>query len=113
MKIQLLLDANLSWRSAAVLKAHFDECCHVDDTELTIPAKDAEIWGYARNNDMLIVTNDEDFFHLSLLKGFPPKVVLLRTGNHHRKYIEQLLINNKNHIRALAGSLEYGILELL
>jgi len=113
MKIQLLLDANLSWRSVAVLKVHFDECSHVDDTEPTTPAKDTEIWNYARNNDMLIVTNDEDFFNLSLLKGFPPKVVLLRTGNQHRKFVEQLLINNKNHIRALAGSVEYGILELL
>ena len=42
MQILLLLDANLSWRSVAVLKIHFDDCLHVDDTELPIPAKDIE-----------------------------------------------------------------------
>ncbi|WP_418894152.1 DUF5615 family PIN-like protein [Limibacterium fermenti] len=47
---------------------------------------------------MLIVTNDEDFLHLSSTKGFPPKVILLRTGNQNRKYIEQLIITNKSQI---------------
>ena len=29
----------------------------------------------------MIVTKDEDFHHLSVLRGAPPKVVWLRTGN--------------------------------
>ena len=113
MKILLLLDANLSWRSVAVLKTYFDDCCHVDDIGLSVPAKDTEIWDYALKRGMLIVTNDEDFWYLSILKKFPPKVVLLRTGNQSRKFIEQILINAKNQIKEFVESSEYGIIELV
>jgi len=30
--------------------------------------------------NFIIVTNDDDFLNLTNMKGFPPKVVLLRTG---------------------------------
>ena len=113
MQLLLLLDANLSWRSSLVLKNHYDDCIHVDETEMKIPAKDIEIWNYAVKHRMMIVTNDEDFLHLSLLKGFPPKVILLKTGNQNRKYIEKILINAKEQIIKFVASSEYGILELI
>jgi len=113
MKISLLLDANLSWRSVEILKVHFDNCCHVDKIGLSIPAKDAEIWNYARKHGMVIVTNDEDFLHFSTFKGFPPKVLLFRTGNQSRKFIEQTLINTKIQIKTFIDSHEYGVLELI
>jgi len=113
MKISLLLDANLSWRSVAILKAHFDDCCHVDDIGLSVPAKDTEIWNYARKQEMVIVTNDDDFLHLSTIRGFPPKVLLLRTGNQSRKFIEQLLIKTEKQIKTFIESPEYGIIELI
>jgi predicted nuclease of predicted toxin-antitoxin system len=62
---------------------------------------------------MLIVTNDEDFLHLSVVMGFPPKVLLLRTGNQSRRFVEQILINMKNQIKTFVESLEYGVLELI
>lgn len=113
MQVLLLLDANLSWRSVTVLKNHFDGCFHVDNIGLSIPVKDTEIWDYARKQGLLIVTNDEDFLHLSIVKGFPPKVLLLRTGNQSRKFIEQILINTKDQIKTFVESPEYGILELI
>ena len=113
MRILLLLDANLSWRSVAVLKNHFDDCCHVDNIGFPIPAKDTQIWNYAKEQEMLIVTNDEDFLHLSIVKGFPPKVLLLRTGNQNRKYIEQILINIKTQIGIFVESAEQGVLEII
>jgi predicted nuclease of predicted toxin-antitoxin system len=69
MQIRLLLDANLSWRSVNILKQYFDDCCHVDDIGLSVPAKDTEIWEYAKQQEMIIVTNDEDFLHLAGIKG--------------------------------------------
>jgi len=113
MQLRLLLDANLSWRSVSILKNHFDDCLHVDNTELLFPAKDNEIWEYAKNKGMLIVTNDEDFLHLSMIKGFPPKVILLRTGNQNRKFLEQVLISKKDQIMKFVESKEYGVLELV
>ena len=113
MQLRLLLDANLSWRSVAILKAHFDDCSHVDDIGLSVPTKDLEIWNHALKHEMIIVTNDEDFLHLSMLRGFPPKVLLLRTGNQSRKFLEQVLISAKEQIEKFVGSSEYGVLELI
>ena len=59
--MKLLLDANLSWRLAEKLKAHFTDCLHVDKAGLAVPAKDAEIWLYALLHDLLLVNNDDDF----------------------------------------------------
>lgn len=113
MKLRLLLDANLSWRSIEVLKEHFDECFHVDSIGLNIPAKDLEIWDYAKKQNLIIVSNDEDFLNLLLIKGFPPKVILLKTGNLNRKDTEQLLIGAKAQIEEFQISLEYGLLEII
>jgi predicted nuclease of predicted toxin-antitoxin system len=110
--MKLLLDANVSWRLAARLKLHFEECLHVDDIGLNIPPKDTEIWNYALANNVIIVTNDEDFLDFANIKGFPPKVILLKTGNQSNSYIEALLIKRKADIQSLHQSDDYGILEL-
>ncbi len=48
MNLRLLLDANLSWRSVPVLKEFFDDCFHVDDIGLKVPAKDKKIGSMPR-----------------------------------------------------------------
>lgn len=111
--VTLLLDANLSWRSIDILKEYYDDCFHVDNIGLIIPAKDAEIWDYAKKNQLIIITNDEDFLNLQVLLGFPPKVVLLKTGNLKRKQIEDILIKAKQDIIDLVNSNEYGLLEII
>ena len=93
--MKLLLDANISWRLLSSLKNHFSNCLHVDNIEISIPASDTEIWNYALANNLVIVTNDDDFLNFSNMKGFPPKVVLLRTGNQSTVFIETLLIDHK------------------
>lgn len=111
--MKLLLDANLSWRMVTILKQHFDDCFHVDAIGLNAPAKDIEIWDYALKNSLIIVTNDEDFMNFLNVKGFPPKVVLLKTGNQSRLYITNLLIQRKDDILALSTSTEFGLLEIV
>jgi predicted nuclease of predicted toxin-antitoxin system len=111
--IRLLLDANLSWRSAGGLKEHFEDCLHADSIGIAVPAKDSEIWNYAKRNNLLIVTNDEDFAAIQLLQGFPPKLIWLKIGNQPRKYIENLLIKMKDEIAMFYQSAEYGLLEIL
>ena len=109
--MKLLLDANLSWRMAAVLKQHFDDCLHVDAIGLSVLASDKDIWLYAREHNLMIVTNDEDFIDLVNVQGFPPKVVLLRTGNQSRLFLINLLIQRKSDIASLYHLEEYGLLE--
>jgi len=111
--MKLLLDANLSWRMIAILKQHFDDCFHVDSIGVTIPAKDLEIWDFAQKNDLIIVTNDEDFIDFINIKGFPPKVILLKTGNQSKLFITNLLIQRKNDILSFSSSPDLGLLEIV
>ena len=110
--MKLLLDANISWRLIAGLKNHFDDCRHVDFLELIAPLSDIAIWNYAMVNDLIIVTNDDDFLNLLTFKKFPPKVILLRTGNQSNNYIEKILIKHKINIKELNNSTDYGLLEI-
>jgi len=111
--MKLLIDANLSWRLIKLLSNEFSKIDHDDQCGLSTPAKDIEIWNWALNNEALIVTNDEDFYYFSLQKGFPPKVVLLRTGNQRTKAIAEILIKHKNRIQLFYEDEEYGLLELV
>jgi len=110
---KLLLDANLSWRSIKSLQEHFEACYHADSIGLKVPAKDIEIWDYAKGNNLIIITNDEDFFNLLMIKGFPPKIILLKTGNQNRKKVEEVLICAKEQIEQLLLSSELGLLEIV
>ena len=110
--MKLLLDANISWRLAEKLKSHFADCTHVDHIELKVPASDNEIWEYALMNEFIIVTNDEDFIDLLNLKGYPPKIILLKTGNQSNQYIEMLLIKHKENIRSFYNNNDIGLLEI-
>jgi predicted nuclease of predicted toxin-antitoxin system len=109
----LLLDANLSWRLTDPLKSHFGKVYHAEHLDLNQPAKDIELWEFACQEDATIVSNDNDFYKLSLIKGFPPKVVILRTGNQSNKYLLDLIIKHKNDILDLYKSNEYGLLEIM
>jgi len=110
--MRLLLDANLSWRLTACLSEQFGECIHVNQTDLPKPAKDTEIWNYAATNGYIIVTQDSDFLNLFETRGYPPKIVLLRTGNMDRKKAEEILLQAKPSIEDLEKN-DYGLLEII
>jgi len=111
--MKLLLDANLSWRLVPILKEHFSECIHVDDIpDLEFPEKDTKIWQYAKDNGYTVVTRDNDFNDLIAMRGFPPKIVWLRTGNCSRQFTVDLLIHSKQTIQELLNSEENGLLEI-
>ena len=110
--MKLLLDANIFHRLITKLQLYFDDRFHVDDIGISIPPKDIEIWKFALDKNLLIVTNDNDFLNLAEVKGFPPKVVLLRTGNQSNNFIESILIKHKADIFLLHQSTKYGILEI-
>ena len=110
--MKLLLDANLSWRLATLLSEEFGECKHVNQTQLPKPAKDTEIWDFAAANGYIIVTQDSDFVNLFETRGYPPKIILLRTGNIGRKEAGDILVHAKISIEDLENN-DYGLLEIL
>ena len=110
--MKILLDANISWKLVNRLKPIFGECAHVDLIGLNVPAEDIDIWNYAENNGYIIITKDNDFLDLLELNGFPPKVVLLRTGNNRSQSLFELLTKIKPMIEDLEKN-NYGLLEIV
>ena len=54
-------------------------------------AADATVWDLARQHGCLVVSKDEDFHRLAVLRGAPPKFVWIRLGNCTTDDIAQLL----------------------
>ena len=61
---------------------------------------DHGVWELAREHGCLLVTKDEDFHRLSVLRGAPPKVVWLRVGNCATRELVALL---RHHVPALVA----------
>lgn len=78
--MNLLLDENVSYRVCKKLSARFGNCQVAKRLDL-LAKKDRLIWEHARMIGSAIVTFDEDFETLSQMRGWPPKVILLRPGN--------------------------------
>lgn len=110
--MKLLIDANLSWRLKIKLNDLFSEITHADELSVKQPVSDSSIWKHARENNLLIVTNDEDFMTLSILQSFPPKIILLKTRNQSTDYLAELIRKHIDDIKYLIESEDYGILEL-
>ncbi len=98
--MKLLLDENLSRRIIPFLQEAFPGSTQVALLGME-RASDRQVWEYARTNDFVIVSKDSDFYELSLVKGIPPRVVWLRTGNVTKSAITHLLVQNKDRLEQL------------
>ncbi|MEZ4827755.1 MAG: DUF5615 family PIN-like protein [Bacteroidia bacterium] len=108
----LLLDENLSFRLLKKIEAVFPYSEHVTRCGLPFPVKDYEIWNYARQNNLIVVTFDEDFSDLLSLNGSPPKVIWLRTGNLPTSVIAAKLLASSELILSLSSDIETDIIEI-
>jgi len=75
-------------------------------------AKDRTVWEYAHSQDCIIVTKDADYSEMSLLYGFPPKIIWLRRGNCSTNEIEKLLRSNFEAIETMSDDPSAGIITL-
>jgi predicted nuclease of predicted toxin-antitoxin system len=105
--VKLLFDQNISFRILSKIKINFPEAKQV--RELGIENySDLEIWKFAKEYNYTIVTFDGDFYDLSNLKGYPPKVIWLRFGNTRTDYIADLLNSRFIIISDFISSDEYS-----
>ena len=109
--MKLLFDQNISFRLTRRIIDLFPESKQVRELGLE-NATDFEIFEYAKRNDYAIVTFDSDFCDLNIIKGFPPKIIWLRTGNTTTKNIEKLL-RNKLELIEIFLTEDYGCLEII
>lgn len=109
--MKLLVDENISYRVIDSIISYFPNSVHVSNI-IKGKITDLEIWDYAKINDYVIVTYDQDFYEWQQLKGFPPYVVWLRFGNAPTNYIAKKLTLHKQQIIELATEKQIGILEI-
>jgi len=112
--MKLLFDANISYRAIKGLTNVFPDACQMRDLGLDKSA-DRQIWDYAKENGYTIVTFDSDFYDLTLLLGFPPKVIWLRLGNTTTENLIRIFKENQGLITEFIENIEYsniGCLEL-
>lgn len=109
--MKLLLDQNLSRRLLPRLAELFPQSNQVALLGLD-RANDAEIWAGARKENFAIVTKDADFVELSLMQGFPPKVIWLNLGNVSNAELAARLLAEAEGIKSFLMNTTEGVLEI-
>lgn len=110
--MRLLFDQNISHRILSQLNDHFHGSNSVKGVGL-INSTDREIWEFARENNLIIVSQDSDFKDLNSLYGFPPKIILVRVGNLRTSEIAALLTERFEELSSFENDVNYGCFEIL
>ena len=95
--MRLLFDENLSARLTSALADVYPGSVHLADVGL-LGASDDAVWTHAARNGMVLVTKDDDFQRLSVMRGHPPKVVWIRLGNCSTLDVARLLRLRRDEI---------------
>ena len=108
--MKFVVDAQLPRRLARELTAAGHDAVHTLDLPKGNRTPDAEITSLALAEQRVVVTKDEDFVAHFLLRGAPPKLLLISAGNISNDALSQLITVN---LRALvAGLAEHNFIEL-
>ncbi len=109
--LKLLFDENLAPRLVTAIADLFPGSAHVRTADLGGSA-DFSVWEYAAAGGFLLVSKDEDFHRLSVLRGFPPKLIWIRLGNCSTSEIELLLRKRFEQVVAFAAHEEAAFIAL-
>ena len=107
--MKLLFDHNLSPCLVNRLGDIYPNSNHLFNLGLDTE-EDSVVWQYARDNEFIIVTKDSDFSELTLVRGFPPKVIWIRIGNCTTNDIESLIRFHEKEIEKFHSDLSLGVL---
>ena len=83
---KFLIDVNLPRYFSLWSSDEYEHVVNIND-EL----KDSQIWLYAKQQHLTIVTKDADFSELALLNEPPPRVIHIRFGNMKMREFHQTL----------------------
>jgi predicted nuclease of predicted toxin-antitoxin system len=109
--VKLLFDQNVAPELARRLDDLFPGSEHVFNLDLH-EVDDQALWEFARANQFIVVSKDADFSEISMVLGFPPKLLWLRIGNCRTSDIEDLIRSNYESVLLLVEDEQRGILSL-
>jgi predicted nuclease of predicted toxin-antitoxin system len=96
--LKYLIDVNLPSRFSAWSSEEYEHVIEIDD-EL----KDSEIWEYAKEKNLTIVTKDTDFSDMVMLNNPPPRVIHIKFGNMKMKEFHQLITRTWGDVCVLSN----------
>jgi predicted nuclease of predicted toxin-antitoxin system len=109
--MKLLYDNNLSHKLVARLNDIFPDSTHVMMENLD-ESEDQIIWLFAKKEGYTIVTKDVDYNEISVIKGFPPKIIWLKIGNCKIQDVERIIRNKTIVINDFYQNKNTGIIEI-
>ncbi len=109
--MKLLFDQHLSHKLVAQLADEFPASQHVRNLGLK-DGSDDQLWEFAKQEGFVVVTKDEDFHTRSVLRGHPPKVLWIRSGNCSAELVETLLRKNYSEIEKFVADPDTGFMVL-
>jgi predicted nuclease of predicted toxin-antitoxin system len=109
--VRLLFDENLSEALLARLADLYPGSLHVRALGHG-GASDLDVWTLAAREGCVLVTRDEDFLQLSVVRGAPPKVVWIGLGNCSNAALANLLRSRHADIERFAAHDEATFLAL-
>lgn len=108
--MKFLIDANLTFKFARVLKNKGFEILHTDDLPNKERTTDSELRKLSVEQNYTIITKDSDFLDSHLIQGIPPKLLMITTGNISNKELLGLFDKYFNIIIQLFSN--YDLIEL-
>ena len=109
--MRLLFDEQLAEELCDLVRDAFPNSLHIRLLGYGGASDDA-IWQLAHEQDCLLVTKDEDFHRLSVMRGAPPKVIWIRLGNCTTVEVATVLVAFQSDIRRFVDQDEATFLEL-
>lgn len=77
---------------------------YIHQSDISNTAEDTEIWGYAKKNNLTILTKDADFSNRILLAQPPPRVIHIRIGNASIRDFHNILSSIWDDVLVLSNS---------
>jgi predicted nuclease of predicted toxin-antitoxin system len=109
--MKILLDQNLSFKLCSKLKDIFPDIIHIKDVSLEAASYE-EVWLYAKLNSFILISKDSDFIEKAVIKGHPPKIIWIKTGNCPTDQIEMLVRKNRKIIEEFIADKENSVLTI-
>lgn len=99
--MKFIIDAHLPLALKSWLKQRGHDVVHTRDLPRKNLSDDVEVIEIAVREQRIVISKDGDFFNYFVLKGTPPKLLMLTTGNIINKDLLSLFQRNFAQIEAL------------
>ena len=109
--MKFLFDENISATLPGLLADVFSGSRHLREVALK-GADDEAVWAYAIVHGFALVSKDDDFREMSVLRGAPPKLVMINLGNCATSAIAALLRDRQTQLAVFGQDPSVAIIEL-